>query len=83
MARCVKRLVQIVPHLEQRYGGDKARAIASRAFARYGCYEIVRGFCDADDVCYANMHPKLTWERTKTLGYGFDVCDFRIGVKES
>ncbi len=28
------------------------------------------------------MHPKLSWERTKTLGYGFDVCDFKIRVKE-
>lgn len=49
---------------------------------RYGCPEIVRGFCDADDVCYGNMHPKVAWERTKTLGYGFDVCDFKIRIKE-
>ena len=48
---------------------------------RYGCPEIVRGFCDADDVCYGDMHPRLSWERTKTLGHGFDVCDFKIRVK--
>lgn len=53
------------------------------ACVRYGCPEIVRGFCDADDVCYGDMHPKLTWERTKTLGYGFDACDFRIRIKKS
>lgn len=49
----------------------------------YGCPEIVRGFCDADDVCYGGMHPKLSWERTKTLGYGADCCDFKIRIKES
>ena len=49
---------------------------------RYGCPEIVRGFCDADDVCYGDMHPKLSWERTKTLGHGDDVCDFRIRIKK-
>ncbi len=52
------------------------------ACVRYGCPEIVRGYCDADDICYGNMHPKLTWERTKTLGYGFDCCDFKIRVKK-
>lgn len=50
---------------------------------RYGCPEIVRGFCDADDICYGDMHSKLSWERTKTLGYGYDVCDFKIRIKES
>lgn len=50
---------------------------------QYGCPEIVRGFCDADDVCYGDMHPKLSWERTKTLGYGFDCCDFKIRIKEA
>lgn len=47
---------------------------------QYGCPEIVKGYCDADDICYGNMHPKLSWERTKTLGYGFDVCDFKVRI---
>lgn len=46
----------------------------------YGCPEIVPGFCDADDICYGDMHPKLTWERTKTLGHGGDCCDFKIRI---
>ena len=49
---------------------------------KYGCPEIVKGFCDADDICYGNIHPKLVWGRTKTLGHGGDVCDFRISIKE-
>ena len=47
---------------------------------QYGCTEIVRGFCDADDICYGHMHPKLSWDRTKTIGYGYDVCDFNVRI---
>ncbi len=47
---------------------------------QYGCTEIVRGFCDADDICYGHMHPKLSWDRTKTIGYGYDVCDFKVRI---
>ena len=154
MSQRVKYLVQIVPHLEERYGTAGAQAIVQRAVARYeelleenadepkayhmhtreriypaiaafeamlaegieraeasdflvgyytwraesmaamvkcpymdicvryGCPEIVRGFCDADDVCYGNMHPKLSWERTKTLGHGHDCCNFKIRILE-
>ena len=49
--------------------------------SQYGCPEIVRGFCDADDICYGDMHPKLSWDRTKALGYGADCCDFRIHIR--
>lgn len=49
---------------------------------KYECTEIVKGFCDADDICYGNMHPKLSWDRTRTLGYGYDVCDFKIHIIE-
>jgi len=49
---------------------------------KYGCPEIARGFCEADDICYGNMHPKLIWGRTQTLAKGGDRCDFNIKVKE-
>lgn len=49
---------------------------------QYGCPEIVKGFCNGDDILYGEMHPKLSWERTKTLGYGDDVCDFKIRIKD-
>lgn len=35
MAKRVRYLVQIVPHLEDRYGTNKARSIMRRALARY------------------------------------------------
>jgi len=48
---------------------------------KYGCPEIVAGYCEADDVCYGDMHPKLKWGRTKTIGKGGDCCDFRITLE--
>lgn len=48
----------------------------------YGCKELVRVFCDSDDVAYGNMHPRLSWERTKTLGRGDYYCDFKLKIKE-
>lgn len=47
---------------------------------KYGCPEIVAAYCEADDVCYGDMHPYLKWERTKTLGKGGDCCDFCIRI---
>lgn len=48
---------------------------------RYGCPELCACFCDSDDIAYNNMHPKLLWHRTKTLGRGGDCCDFGLKVK--
>ncbi len=49
---------------------------------KYGCPELARFFCKSDDYCYGNMHPKLVWGRTKTLGTGADCCDFKMYIKE-
>ena len=48
---------------------------------KYSCPEIVPAFCASDDVAYGNMHPKLIWGRTKTLGRGDEYCDFKLTVK--
>ena len=45
---------------------------------RYGCPEITRAFCDGDDAGYGDLHPKLIWGRTKTIGRGGDCCDFLL-----
>lgn len=47
----------------------------------HDCLEIVTAYCDADDICYGNMHKKLIWNRTKTLGKGDDCCDFNIKIQ--
>lgn len=45
---------------------------------KYNCIELNRAFCDSDDAKYGNLHPKLMWKRTGTLGKGSECCDFLI-----
>lgn len=47
---------------------------------RYGCKELVPVFCECDDIVYGNIHPDLIWRRTKTLGRGQALCDFRFDI---
>ncbi|MCR4703269.1 MAG: L-2-amino-thiazoline-4-carboxylic acid hydrolase [Saccharofermentans sp.] len=49
---------------------------------RYGCPEITKAFCDGDDAGYGNLHPRLIWGRTKTIGRGGDCCDFLLEYKK-
>ncbi|MDL2318976.1 L-2-amino-thiazoline-4-carboxylic acid hydrolase [Eubacteriales bacterium OttesenSCG-928-A19] len=60
---------------------DMLRCPYHEACGRYGCPEITSVFCEADDIVYGGMHPKLLWGRTKTLGKGDDRCDFNISIK--
>ncbi|MFI3202170.1 MAG: L-2-amino-thiazoline-4-carboxylic acid hydrolase [Eubacteriales bacterium] len=46
--------------------------------SKYGCPEITKAFCNADDICFGNMHPKVIFNRTKTLADGDSCCDFQI-----
>ena len=48
----------------------------------HGCPELTTVFCDGDDVAYGDMHPKLSWDRTKTLGRGDNCCDFILRIKK-
>lgn len=49
---------------------------------RYGCPEITTAFCDGDDAGYGNMHPKLLWGRTKTIGRGDECCNFLLQYRD-
>lgn len=75
--------------------GFKSRTAGEKPFARdmlacpyyetcqkYGCPELTQFFCKSDDITYGNMHPKLIWKRTQTLGTGGACCDFRLWVEE-
>ena len=47
--------------------------------------EMAAHGCPADeerDICYGNMHPKLIWGRTKTIGHGGDCCDFKLTLED-
>lgn len=43
----------------------------------YGALELVPIFCESDDVVYGNI-PGVLWGRTKTIGGGAEICDFRF-----
>ena len=47
----------------------------------YGCPEIITVFCDSDDVSFGNIHPRLKWGRTKTIGRGDALCDFKYTLE--
>lgn len=49
---------------------------------KYGCPELTQFCCRSDDITYGNLHPKLVWGRTQTLGMGGECCDFRLYLKE-
>ena len=45
------------------------------------CPELTTAFCNSDDITYGHLHPKLSWERTQTLGRGDDCCNFIMRIK--
>lgn len=44
--------------------------------SKYGVPELTASYCLVDDFIYGNMSPYLSWERTKTIARGNDLCDF-------
>ncbi|MGA9349224.1 MAG: L-2-amino-thiazoline-4-carboxylic acid hydrolase [Anaerolineae bacterium] len=46
-------------------------------FTAYGAPELTALYCKIDDLMYEALPSSITWERTKTLGRGDDLCDFR------
>ena len=48
----------------------------------FGCPEICSVFCDLDTLMYTNMHPKLSYNRDKTLHAGHDCCNFSMRYVE-
>lgn len=49
--------------------------------AALGCPELTGVFCGTDDCCYGDMHPKLRWRRTQTIGRGGERCDFDLEIE--
>ena len=49
-----------------------------RICEKVGCLDLAPVFCATDDVCYGHMHPRLRWNRTKTIARGADLCDFDL-----
>lgn len=60
---------------------DMQKCLYCEVCNKYNCFELVKCFCHTDDVTDGNMHPRIHWNRTKTMGEGDDVCDFDITIK--
>lgn len=50
---------------------------------KYGYPEVTQLFCKSDDITYGDLHPKLIWKRTQTLGMGGECCDFRLWLNKN
>lgn len=47
-----------------------------------GCPELIRSFCDSDNAFYGGL-PEIRFIRKGTLGYGNELCDFRLQKADS
>lgn len=47
---------------------------------KYDYASFCKIFSKTDDICNENLHPKLIWNRTKTIGFGYEYCDFCLKV---
>ncbi len=56
---------------------DYHRCFYLDVLTAYGAPELTPAFCKTDDWLAAELPPAIRWERTKTLGRGDNVCDFR------
>ena len=61
---------------------DMQKCLYCEICKKYNCPELTQIFCHTDDVTDGNIHPKLKWNRTKTMGEGGDICDFDLYVIE-
>ena len=53
-----------------------------RVCSKIDCPELAAAFCTTDDICYGNMHPRLSWNRTQTIARGGDICDFELEITD-
>ena len=56
---------------------DIHRCFYLRVLTHYGVPELTQHFCQLDDELAEALPPTIGWERTRTLGRGYDVCNFR------
>ncbi|MBE5793532.1 MAG: L-2-amino-thiazoline-4-carboxylic acid hydrolase [Clostridiales bacterium] len=73
------RLVPDAP----KFAVDMTRCPYLDTYTRYGYPELTQFACRADDLTYGQLHPKLVWGRTQTLGMGGSCCEFRLHLKQN
>ena len=60
---------------------DMTKCPYCEIFKKLGCFELTKILCHTDDVKNDDLHPKLLWHRTKTMGNGDELCDFQMKIK--
>jgi hypothetical protein len=48
-----------------------------KEFRKYGVPDLTMLFCQSDDFIYGDI-PNIKWERSKTIGEGAEICDFKF-----
>lgn len=76
---------QMIEDSPQRLAFNFSRCFYLDVLTAYGAPELTALYCHIDDVAYASLPPRITWERTTTLARGGPYCDFcwRVGRPES
>ncbi len=64
------------------FAADMLRCPYLDTLTKYGCPELTKISCKADDITYGDLHPRLVWGRTQTLACGGSCCDFRLCLKK-
>ncbi len=69
--------METVEDSNQCYGFNMHRCFYRDTLTAYGAPELTALFCAIDDRLFAQLPPSILWERTKTIGRGDALCDFR------
>ena len=69
--------METVEDSDQSFAFNVHRCLYLDALTAHGAPELTPLYCKADDWLAETLPAAISWERTKTLGRGDDVCNFR------
>ena len=68
------------PNAKNEFKMDITECPYNKYLTELGCPEITKLFCDNDVYVYGNL-PGLKFTRTKTIGAGDELCDFKMEIE--
>jgi L-2-amino-thiazoline-4-carboxylic acid hydrolase-like protein len=68
--------IQIVEDTPTKLAFNMRRCFYLDVLTAYRAPELTAQYCHLDDVAFGALPPRITWDRTTTLGCGGDCCDF-------
>jgi len=69
--------MEVAENSDRCFGFNVHRCFYLDMLTTYGVPELTALYCKTDDWLFEGLPLAMTWERTRTLGRGDDVCDFR------